>query len=224
LIENIGLEIRKATISMRDSGLEARIPNSRKLYEQAQTAWSEDQTDADVERHYRAACLVHGAMLVARGRWSEAIQVYSVKGFARGGEGAVTPLPPTLCNQSTQFAAMMALGESISRVRSNRDYADEAATEAVRWFVMLNDPRLSPWHGAALLVMAHESQKQGHDVRGLAAYARTLLDPYEQPELCVLAEHYAGMRDGYVKTSRFRKRPATFQAVECLYLFNVPHR
>ena len=206
---------------LRDSGIEAKIPHSGELYVATRVAHAQNQANPDVEYLWRAACLVHGAMIAARGAWSEAYKVYHAKGFARGGEGEVTPLPPTSC---IAFAAMMALGEAVARVRSQNQYAEEAASEAVRWFGMHNDTNYNAWHGTALLVIAYTRWKggTGGNVSDLATYARGLLAPRAQPELCVLADHLAGNGDGQVQHSRFKKRAATFQAAECLYLFNAP--
>lgn len=219
MIEDYGLQIRKAAIALQNSGLQARIPNSSDLYWSAKAAHSLNQYDADLEYHWRAASLVYGAMLAARGKWSETVRAYSSKDCARGAEGAITPLPRTHC---VALAAMMAIGEAFARVRSEGYYAEEAASEAVRWLAMLNDSNYNAWHGVALVVIAQAQQNKNVDCTDLAVYARSLLSPSKQPELCILADHLAGEGDGTVRHRRFRKRPATLQAAECLYLFNAP--
>lgn len=219
MIEEIGLELRKAASALQKDGLRADIPQSEFLFKTAQASRQHNPRDPDIEYHWRAASLVHGAMLAAGNKWSEAYRVFSSKSHARGAEGETSPLPPA---SSPALAAMMAVGEAVARVRSDNHYAEEAASEAVRWLTIVDDSNFNAWHGTALLVIAQYRWKQGMDVGELTAYARELLMPSAQPELCVLADHLAGNGDGLVKRSRFRKRPATFQAAECLYLFNAP--
>lgn len=216
MIEDIGLQLRKATIAIRDFGLDARIPDSDELYKAAQEARSKHPSNPDIEHHWRAACLIHGAVLAARDQWPEAARVYATHSFARGGQGSITPLSPTSCKK---LAAMMAVGEAVARIRANRHYAEEAASEAVRWLTILNQPQLNRWHGVALIVIAHYAHGKGDDVSDLATYAKQLLDPHLQPELAVLVDYLSGAGDGYVKRSWHRRRLATFQAAECLYLF-----
>lgn len=219
MIEDIGLELRKAAKVLQEEGIRASIPQSEFLFSTAQEARLRNPDDPDTEYHWRAACLIYGAMLAKKGKWSDAYRVFSSKGHPRGGEGAVSRLPATTC---VALTAMMALGEAVARVRNGNDYAEEAASEAVRWLTMLGDGYYNAWNGTALLVIALCDKNRSELTRELATYARELLAPQAQPELCVLADHLAGNGDGIIRISRFRKRTATLQAGECLYLFNAP--
>jgi hypothetical protein len=217
--QELRVAIEQQTAKLRRYGVKADLPESYVLLQQAELHLHKNKCDTN-QCLWRMAAIAHLAMLCVEGRWREAL-AFSHDPSIVGEESSRFPTPTT--SDAKKLAALMYNNMVACHLLAKRlsNHTDWLATEGLKYLQELQNPLLNRWKAVLWVARARLSTDVLEHDRYATQAHRFARHPILVPELYAYIQGMARGGDGTFKPGLLqRRRAATLQPNECLYLFN----